>query len=985
MKDLHTNDKYAQGHKGTHMETTIEANDNPFNIKANTTTMSTPIALKQRLQCECYQITNKNGNKSQYRKSVRRIKNSMESKVPKSNCDGEMQVVQSPEDRLTAYMELSRKCKTSTPLPSDTLTSGTRWPSSTINFPCSEDVALYRKESAIRRSISPCCTSSTSPISCSFSSSTACSANSQITCRHCPSTLAADGPTKFKNNMTLGSTNHCSFFATALRCTLLQRLLVPVVWHATASSLLAVLVTLFYSLAHVQGVMATLASVTPSAIGQQQVYSSTTSQTMLITLSKSPTLIASALTLATQFDKDNFNNISTTISNNNNNHDNNQDSLTRTIHRSGNKRLNRKGGRSGSEALGDDDGSNIFTSNPSIVNDYGNVDINMVTIRPNINGSSSVNTTTEMTILNDVSASLTNSSSSVTSVYGHMVTFTTTTTTQSSMSLYTDIDVLLPFYQNETTTNQNNSHNGSGVTNDEGFDDLEDIKDPKDYIFDRTDVRIIFITLYTIVFCCCFFGNLLVILVVTLSRRLRSITNFFLANLALADFCVGVFCVMQTLSLYLIDSWVFGEFLCRMYQFVQSLSYTASIFILVVICMERYFAIVHPITCKQILTAARLRMVILTVWITSAVYSTPKFVFSKTVINVYDEGGQEEVICVLDRKMFNSKLLDMINFGLLYVIPLLVMTVLYSKIAIALWRSSRGLSHHLAQQQDNSMGLHNSMYSHHHHHHHPQQQHNHLIHNNHHLSNNHPSSTSQHNAGMGTPISAGSVASSTLSRKGSSKYDKRRVDISESQVSLDSDRPVVSACRKTSFFQHHNHLTHHQQQQQQQQTHHGQTTALTSGNPHRSHLHHNHGSHHGMHGSQRVSHFSHSSNNVLRARRGVVRMLIIFVLTFALCNLPCHARKMWQYWSHSYRGDSNFNALLTPLTFLVTYFNSGINPLLYAFLSRNFRKGMRELLMCSWRKSKTKSSTNSSMHHKRMALQTHSLPTDTTHIGNEQL
>ncbi|XP_055906392.1 trissin receptor isoform X2 [Eupeodes corollae] len=440
----------------------------------------------------------------------------------------------------------------------------------------------------------------------------------------------------------------------------------------------------------------------------------------------------------------------------------------------------------------------------------------------------------------------------------------------------------------------NQSYNLSGVYIDE--------EPSGEYVFDRTDVRVIFITLYTMVFCCCFFGNLLVILVVTLSRRLRSITNFFLANLALADFCVGLFCVMQNLSIYLIDSWVFGEFLCRMYQFVHSLSYTASIFILVVICMERYFAIVHPITCKQILTAARLRMVIFTVWITSAVYSTPKFVFSKTIRNVHTSDGAEEDICVLDRKMFNSKLLDMINFGLLYVTPLLVMTVLYSKIAIALWRSSRGLTHHFAQQDN---------------------------------TNTSKCPSSNNSTGL-------------LARKQSSKYDKRGVNIKDTQndhlkVSMESDRPIISTCRNKASFHHH----------QRQNT-------------------------------QRVSHMSHSSNNVLRARRGVVRMLIIFVLTFALCNLPYHARKMWQYWSRSYRGDSNFNALLTPLTFLITYFNSGVNPLLYAFLSRNFRKGMKELLMCSLKKGKGKSSSTS-VHHKRAALQTQSLPTDSTHIGNDQL
>lgn len=102
-------------------------------------------------------------------------------------------------------------------------------------------------------------------------------------------------------------------------------------------------------------------------------------------------------------------------------------------------------------------------------------------------------------------------------------------------------------------------------------------------------------------------------------------------------------------------------------------------------------------------------------------------------------------------------------------------------------------------------------------------------------------------------------------------------------------------------------------------------------------------------GGQLHGHPSHLTQSVLRARRGVVRMLIVVVLTFALCNLPLHARKMWQYWSSNYQASSDFSTLLTPLTFLISYFNSGINPLLYAFLSRNFRKGMKELLFCNCR------------------------------------
>lgn len=67
--------------------------------------------------------------------------------------------------------------------------------------------------------------------------------------------------------------------------------------------------------------------------------------------------------------------------------------------------------------------------------------------------------------------------------------------------------------------------------------------------------------------------------------------------------------------------------------------------------------------------------------------------------------------------------------------------------------------------------------------------------------------------------------------------------------------------------------------------------------------------------------------------------------------------------SNDYRGDSNLSALFTPLTFLATYFNSGVNPLLYAILSRNFRKGMSELLICSFKPNKGKAMNKRTVTH----------------------
>lgn len=87
-------------------------------------------------------------------------------------------------------------------------------------------------------------------------------------------------------------------------------------------------------------------------------------------------------------------------------------------------------------------------------------------------------------------------------------------------------------------------------------------------------------------------------------------------------------------------------------------------------------------------------------------------------------------------------------------------------------------------------------------------------------------------------------------------------------------------------------------------------------------------------------------NHVLKSRRKVIRLLVSVVLTFAFCNLPFHARKLWQNWSPRYDGTSNTSVILTITTTLILYMNSGINPFLYAILSENFRASMVDVLLC---------------------------------------
>ncbi|CAG7825304.1 unnamed protein product, partial [Allacma fusca] len=75
----------------------------------------------------------------------------------------------------------------------------------------------------------------------------------------------------------------------------------------------------------------------------------------------------------------------------------------------------------------------------------------------------------------------------------------------------------------------------------------------EEYIFEDPRLQAALLVLYSLVFLFCFFGNFTVVLVMALHWKMRGSTKFCLGNLAFANLCVGIFCIYQDLSMYLID------------------------------------------------------------------------------------------------------------------------------------------------------------------------------------------------------------------------------------------------------------------------------------------------------------------------------------------------------------------------------------------------------------------------------------------------
>ncbi|KAI8522245.1 Neuropeptide FF receptor 2 [Branchiostoma belcheri] len=127
---------------------------------------------------------------------------------------------------------------------------------------------------------------------------------------------------------------------------------------------------------------------------------------------------------------------------------------------------------------------------------------------------------------------------------------------------------------------------------------------------------------YFLTFASSIIGNILVILVVLKIPRMRTVTNYFILNLAVSDILVAIFCMPFTLVDNIIRGWIFGDVMCKLSPAVQVVSVSASLFTLVGIAFDRFFAIVHP--TKHAINIRSTLYVIITVWASAICVMIPQ-------------------------------------------------------------------------------------------------------------------------------------------------------------------------------------------------------------------------------------------------------------------------------------------------------------------------------------------------------------------------
>ncbi|XP_056658768.1 neuropeptide Y receptor type 2 [Monodelphis domestica] len=208
--------------------------------------------------------------------------------------------------------------------------------------------------------------------------------------------------------------------------------------------------------------------------------------------------------------------------------------------------------------------------------------------------------------------------------------------------------------------------------------------DPKPGLTDSTkliEVQVVLILAYCTIILLGVIGNSLVIHVVIKFKSMRTVTNFFIANLAVADLLVNTLCLPFTLTYTLMGEWKMGPVLCHLVPYAQGLAVQVSTITLTVIALDRHRCIVYHLESK---ISKRISFLIIGLaWGISALLASPLAIFREySLIEIIPDF--EIVVCTEkwpgEEKSMYGTIYSLSSLLILYVLPLGIISFAYIQI-----------------------------------------------------------------------------------------------------------------------------------------------------------------------------------------------------------------------------------------------------------------------------------------------------------------
>lgn len=173
-------------------------------------------------------------------------------------------------------------------------------------------------------------------------------------------------------------------------------------------------------------------------------------------------------------------------------------------------------------------------------------------------------------------------------------------------------------------------------------------------------------------------GNVLVVVSVALHRRLHTTANYLLVSLATADMLVALFAMTFNASVELSGGhWMFGSIMCDLWNSFDVYFSTVSILHLCCISVDRYYAIVRPLEYPLTITRRILTIMLAHCWLAPTLISfLPILLGWYTTADHLENKDSQPYVCTF---VVNA-VFALVSSAVSFWVPCTVMVVMYYRI-----------------------------------------------------------------------------------------------------------------------------------------------------------------------------------------------------------------------------------------------------------------------------------------------------------------